>query len=132
MVAGLRPATAVRHGVEPGAGTHLSTRSGCDCMRGDRRITVQPLLNWDAVVDVSLLNRSLGAAICTRMLFQLRHFRVAALRPRASLPANTYDRHNVSTLIDERNPAALPARLATQEFGSVVLAGSARLNSRVG
>jgi hypothetical protein len=83
-------------------------------------------------VDVSLLNSSPGAAICTQMLFQLRYLRVAALRPTAALPANVYDRHNFSTLIDERNPAALRARLATQEFGSDVLAGSARLNSRVG
>jgi hypothetical protein len=49
------------------------------------------------------------------MLFQLRHLQVTALRPAAALPVSVHDRHNVSTLVDEGQPAAVQAWLATQK-----------------
>lgn len=61
MVAGREPATAVRRGVDPGAATIARRRAVMvTTIRRTRRITVQPLLNWDAVVDISLLNGSSG------------------------------------------------------------------------
>lgn len=57
-----------------------------------------------------------SAASRTRMLFQLRHSQVTALRPAAALPVCVHDRQNVLTLVDERQPAALPAWSAIQEI----------------
>lgn len=71
------------------------------------RIIIKPLLNYAAVVGFSLPGGMPSAAICTRMLFQLRYFQIAALRPTATLPANMHDRQNVSIL---------PDRLATVSF----------------
>jgi hypothetical protein len=50
------------------------------------------------------------------MLFQLRHFQVTARPPAAALSVSVHDRHNVSTLVDERQPAALHAWWATKKF----------------
>ena len=67
------------------------------------------------MVDVSQLIGWPSAASRTRMLFQLLHFQVTAVRPAAALPVSVHDRHNVSTLVDERQPAAVHAWSAPQE-----------------
>ena len=71
------------------------------------------------MVDVSQLIGWPSAASRTRMLFQLRHFRITAVRPAAALPISVHDRHNVSTPIDERQPAALHAWSATQKLNGM-------------
>jgi hypothetical protein len=77
---------------------------------------VRPPLNQAAVVDASQLIGWPSAASRTRMLFQLRHFQVTALRPAAALPVSVHDRHNVSTLVDEGQPTAVQAWSATQKI----------------
>lgn len=91
----------------------------------NRRITVQPPLNWAAVMDVSQLIGWPSAASRARMLFQLPRFQVTAVRPAAAMPLRVHDRHNVSTLVDERQPAALHTWSATQKL-NVMRAGRRR------
>ena len=67
-------------------------------------------------MDVSQLIGWPSAASRTRMRFQLRYFQVTALRPTAALPVSVHDRRNVSTLVDERHPAAVHAWSVTQKI----------------
>jgi hypothetical protein len=50
------------------------------------------------------------------MLFQLRLLQVTSPRPAAALPVCVHDGYDGSTLVDERQSAALPAWLATHEI----------------